>query len=110
MMLDRGGYAADVAHTGAQARDYLKMERYAAMTVDVQLPYENGLELIHYLRQLKRTADLPVIVLSATAAEARQHASPSLAVFDWLEKPLDEQRLLGSLRQAIERRRARRKP
>jgi CheY-like chemotaxis protein len=102
MMLDRGGFAADVAHTAAQARDYLKMESYAAMTVDVQLPYENGLQLIAQLRQVKKTESLPVLVLSVSAAEARLHGgSPALAVWDWLEKPLDEARLLQSLRQAI---------
>ncbi|WP_296924896.1 PAS domain S-box protein [Polaromonas sp.] len=102
MMLDRGGFAADLAHTAAQARDYLKMETYAAMTVDIQLPYENGLQLIAQLRQVKRTENLPVLVLSVSAAEARLHAgSPALGVWDWLEKPLDEKRLLDSLRQAI---------
>jgi DNA-binding response OmpR family regulator len=74
MMLDKGGYDADMAHTAEQARDYLKMESYAAMTVDIRLPYENGLSLIRELRANKRTARLPVLVLSVTAAEARQHA------------------------------------
>ncbi|MDI1274363.1 PAS domain S-box protein [Polaromonas sp.] len=106
MMLDKAGFDADIAHTAAQARDYLKMESYAAMTVDVQLPYENGLDLIRSLRQEKRTADLPVLVLSVTAAEARLHAGNTLAVSAWLEKPIDEQRLLASLRQAIDGRRA----
>jgi PAS domain S-box-containing protein len=102
MMLDRGGFAADVAHTASQARDYLRMGTYAAMTVDVQLPYENGLQLIAQMRQVKRTQTLPVLVLSVSAAEARLHGgSSALGVWDWLEKPLDEQRLLHSLRQAI---------
>ncbi|MDO8777859.1 MAG: PAS domain S-box protein [Burkholderiaceae bacterium] len=106
MMLDKAGFDADIAHTAAQARDYLRMESYAAMTVDIQLPYENGLELIRSLRQDGRTADLPVLVLSVTAAEARLHAGSTVAVADWLEKPIDEQRLLKSLRQAIDSRRA----
>jgi PAS domain S-box-containing protein len=106
MMLDKAGFAADMAHTAAQARDYLKMESYAAMTVDIQLPYENGLQLIRALRQDRRTADLPVLVLSVTAAEARLYAGATVAVSDWLDKPIDEQRLLKSLRQAIDSRRA----
>mgnify|MGYP001570505159 CR=1 FL=1 len=105
MMLDKAGFDADIAHTAAQARDYLKMESYAAMTVDIQLPYENGLELIRSLRQEDRTTDLPVLVLSVTAAEARLHAGATVVVSDWLEKPIDEQRLLKSLRQAIDSRR-----
>lgn len=106
MMLDKAGFDADMAHTAAQARDYLKMESYAAMTVDLKLPYENGVDLIHSLRQDSRTANLPVVVLSVTAAEARLHVGESLAVSDWLEKPIDEQRLLDSVQRAIKGRRA----
>ena len=101
MMLDKGGFDADVAHTAAQARECLKTDSYVAMTVDVKLPYESGLELIHTLRQQAPTSDIPILVLSVTAAEARQHASDTLAVFDWLDKPIDEQRLLSSLRAAV---------
>jgi CheY-like chemotaxis protein/anti-sigma regulatory factor (Ser/Thr protein kinase) len=105
MMLDKGGYDADMAHTAEQARDYLKMDSYAAMTVDIKLPYENGLSLIRELRANQRTAWLPVLVLSVTAAEARQHASnQALAISDWLDKPLDEKRLLASLKEAIKSR------
>lgn len=106
MMLDKAGFDADIAHTAAQARDYLRMESYAAMTVDIQLPYENGLELIRSLRQDKRTTDMPVLVLSVTAAEARLYAGATVAVSDWLEKPIDEQRFLNCLRHAIDSRRA----
>ncbi len=85
------------------------MESYAAMTVDVRPPYETGFSLIRELRANKRTARLPVLVLSVTASEARQHTgSQALGISGWLEKPLDEQRLLDSLDRAIEaRRRAR---
>jgi CheY-like chemotaxis protein len=59
------------------------------------------------LRQVKKTQSLPVLVLSVSAAEARLHGgSAALAVWDWLEKPLDEKRLLDSLRQAIASRKA----
>lgn len=101
MMLDRAGFDADMAHTAAQARDYLKMESYAAMTVDLKLPYENGVDLIHGIRQDPRTASLPVVVLSVTASEARLQVGELLAVSDWLEKPIDEKRLLDSVQRAI---------
>ena len=103
LMLDNGGYAVDMAHTVDQARDHLKMESYAAMTVDIRQPYEEGFSLIRELRANKRTARLPVLVLSVTAGEARQHTgSQTLGVSGWLEKPLDEQRLLDSLDRAIQ--------
>ena len=102
MILDKGGFDADIAHSAAQARDYLAMASYAAMTVDVQLPYENGLELIRGLRQDPRSAQLPILVLSVSAAEARDdEANQALGIAGWLEKPLDEQRLLQCLRRVI---------
>lgn len=105
MIMDKGGYDADMAHTADQARDYLKMETYAAMTMDIKLPYENGLTVVRELRANKRTATLPVLVLSVIAAEARQHAeNQSLGVSEWLEKPLDEQRLLKCIKRAIKSR------
>ncbi|MEO8387387.1 PAS domain S-box protein [Polaromonas sp.] len=105
MIMDKGGYDADIAHTADQARDYLKMETYAAMTVDIKLPYENGLTVVRELRAAKRTATLPVLVLSVIAAEARQHTeNQSLGVSEWLEKPLDEQRLLKCIKRAIKSR------
>jgi len=109
MMLDHGGFDADTAHTAAQAHGYLGITPYAAMVVNVKKPYANDLALIRAVREDKRTADLAVVVLSVTAAEARLHASASLAVSDWLEKPIDEQRLLGSVKAAIQDRRAARK-
>ncbi|WP_372826989.1 PAS domain S-box protein [Polaromonas sp.] len=109
MMLDHGGFDPDTAHTAAQAHGYLGVTPYAAMVVDVKRPYANNLALIRAVREDKRTADLPVVVLSVTAAEARLHAGGGLAVADWLEKPIDEQRLLASVKLAIRDRRSQQK-
>ncbi len=102
MMLDKGGFDADMAHTAAQARDYLRVTPYAAMTIDLKPPYASALELLQTVRADKSMARLPVLVLSVNAAEARLHVGQALAISDWLEKPLDEQRLLQSLRQATQ--------
>ena len=103
MILDREGFDVDIAHTAAQAREHLQQERYAAMTVDIKLPYDNGLQLIHELRQQPRTAHLPVLVLSVSAEEARLHGDHhALSISDWLEKPLDEKRLVRCLKRAIQ--------
>lgn len=106
MILDREGFDADTAHTADQAREHLKIESYAAMTVDIKLPYENGLKLVREMRQQPRTADLPVLVLSVSAEDARLHGGHyALSISDWLEKPLDEKRFVQCLRRAIQSRR-----
>lgn len=103
MILDREGFDVDMAHTASQAHEHLQQERYAAMTVDIKLPYENGLQLIYELRQQPRTAHLPVLVLSVSAEDARLHGGHhALSISDWLEKPLDEKRLVKCLKRAIQ--------
>ncbi|MDO9359213.1 MAG: PAS domain S-box protein [Polaromonas sp.] len=110
MILDRGGFDADIAHSADQARDYLRVDSYAAMTVDIKLPYENGLELIRTLREDKRLARLPVLVLSVSAAEVQgDSGNQDLGISEWLEKPLDEKKLLEGLRRAVDNSRARAK-
>ncbi|HYW58470.1 MAG TPA: PAS domain S-box protein [Polaromonas sp.] len=102
MMLDKSGFDADMAHTAAQARDYLKMESYAAMTVDVKLPDANGMDLIRELRQVGRTRNLPVVVLSVTSSEDQLgQGHEDLAISGWLDKPINELRLLQVLKNAI---------
>jgi PAS domain S-box-containing protein len=101
LMLDGRGFDIDIAHTTAQARDYLSRVSYALITVDLKLPFEGGFELIKSLRGDTRTAHVPVIVLSVTALEARVFADPALAIDNWLTKPIDEDRLYEAVRSAI---------
>ena len=101
MMLEKAGFEVDIAHNAAEARSLLAGQRYAAMTVDIKLPGEDGLSLIRSLREEDSTRKLPVIVVSATADEGRvQLNNESLTVTDWLQKPIDENRLIVGIRSA----------
>jgi PAS domain S-box-containing protein len=94
MMLEKAGFEVDIAHDASQARTLLGAQRYGAMTVDIKLPGEDGLALIRSLREDAATRALPVLVVSATADEGRvQLNNESLTVTDWLQKPIDENRV-----------------
>jgi PAS domain S-box-containing protein len=101
LMLDKAGYAADEAHTAAEARARLAERRYVAMTVDIQLPDEDGIFLIRRLRAAPATRSLPIVVVSAVANEGRIRLNDeTLSVTDWLDKPIDETRLIASIERA----------
>jgi CheY-like chemotaxis protein len=105
MMLDKAGFAVDVAGSAAQARQHAAEHTYAAMTVDPRLSGEDGVSLIRSLRQAPRTRDLPIVVISTFADEERiQLNSEALTVSDWLTRPIDENRLIIAVRNAAERR------
>jgi len=102
MMLDRGGFDADAAYSGAQAQARLALRPYAAMTVDLQLPDADGITLIRTLRSQEATRDLPMVVVSGSAGAAHlQFNNQLLSVSDWLEKPIDQNLLIVGLRRAI---------
>jgi len=102
MMLENAGFDPDTVHSAEEAMKRLEHERYAAITVDLKLPGQDGISLIRALRAQLPTRDVPVVVISASAAEGRvRFNEQSLTVSDWLEKPIDENLLVVGVRRAI---------
>jgi PAS domain S-box-containing protein len=85
----------------AQARAQLAERRFAALTLDLRLPDGDGLQLIRELRGAPATRTLPVLVISAAAAEGRRTLAGGFQAIDWLDKPIDPQHLLDNLQQAL---------
>jgi len=69
MMLEQAGLAVDIAYNAGQAKQLLAQGSYAAMTLDLELPDQDGVALIRELRDAKQTAALPIVVISANAIE-----------------------------------------
>jgi len=77
---------------------------YAAMTLDLGLPDQDGVALIRELRDTAATAELPIVVISATAVEGKKELNgDAFNVVDWLCKPIDSDRLESSIKQALRR-------
>ena len=102
MMLEQGGFAADVALTAAKAKRLLAENDYAAMTVDLALPDQLGTSLIRQLRAGDRTRDLPIVVVSANVDTGLKELNDdAFGIIDWIGKPIDPERVLRSIRRAL---------
>jgi PAS domain S-box-containing protein len=102
LMLERDGYRADVVHDAAGVRQRLAERSYAALTLDLRLPDQDGVELIHELGAREATRRLPIIVVSVRAEEGRAELNGgALEVVDWLVKPIDEERLRRAMERAV---------
>ena len=102
-MLAEAGLDSDIAYDAAQARALLARSAgaYKLMTLDIVLPGEGGLRLLDSLRQDAATRQLPVVVLSVKADDAKRELNGgAIGVVDWLCKPIDQQRLMEVVRQA----------
>ncbi len=102
LMLKQGGFDADVVHTAAGAKARLRTGAYFALSLDINLPDQNGLEFFRELRADPLTRDVPVVVVSAEADRGKRELNGSaVGIVDWLDKPIDEERLLNAVRRAV---------
>lgn len=101
VLLSNAGYRVERAHSLHEAQQRLADDaRYVAVTLDLHLPDGDGASLIAQLRQAQATRHLPILVLSAETGPLSQTlaSDPSLVR---LEKPVQEARLLMTLRELI---------
>ncbi|HYR05091.1 MAG TPA: ATP-binding protein, partial [Gallionella sp.] len=102
MMLEQAGLTADIAYNAGQAKQLLVQGGYTAMTLDLELPDQDGIALIHELRAAEQTATLPIVVVSANAVEGRKKlSSEAFRVIDWISKPIDQEQLVAVLKQIM---------
>jgi PAS domain S-box-containing protein len=102
--LRAAGFPTDVACTAEEAVKGAASRSYAAILVDLQLPDSDGISLIKNLRAQPRYHNTPIVVVSADPKRGRDDKrSSALNVLDWLEKPVDTERLLHVLNRPIVR-------
>ncbi|MFP6735923.1 MAG: response regulator [Rhodospirillales bacterium] len=103
ILLQQYGARCDVAHDAEEARAAIAKTKYQAITLDMLLPSESGVSFLQELRANDATKDIPVVVVSAIANDSREEVLTSvLGVMDWLQKPIDEHRLIRAIKRGTE--------
>jgi len=103
MILEYEGMAMTEASSAREALDQLDADRPDAVLLDIKMPRMDGLEALAEIR--KRDPDLPVVMISGHGTVATAVEATRLGAFDFMEKPLERDRVLLVLRNALERRR-----
>jgi two-component system nitrogen regulation response regulator NtrX len=101
MILDYEGYEVATAADGKAALSSLETDRVDAVLLDIKMPGMDGMEILD--RIAEREGAPPVLMISghgdiATAVEATRRGA-----VDFLEKPLERERVLVSLSNALSR-------
>ena len=101
--LEFEGYKVDIAENGAQGIEMAQGGSYDLIYSDVKMPQMDGIELLAALKQPdSNCSDVPVVMISGhgnieTAVECIKQGA-----YDFLEKPLDLNRLLVTTRHGID--------
>jgi DNA-binding response OmpR family regulator len=101
-ILEHEGLKTDSAANLREAREALTdAGRFGAIVLDLRLPDGDGMDLVKQLRSRPDTRGIPVVVVSADAARGKDPAVRTLEVIDWMEKPVDPDRLTELVRAAL---------
>ncbi|MBK9516940.1 MAG: sigma-54-dependent Fis family transcriptional regulator [Anaeromyxobacter sp.] len=101
LVLEPEGFTLLDAESGEAALKVLEAEPVDLGLFDIRLGGLSGLDLLSRARELWR--DLPVIVISGHAEAPDIVTAMRRGAVDFLQKPLDRERVLVSVRNALER-------
>lgn len=98
--LEPMGYAVSKVHTGPEGAERATAESWNAIILDVMMPGMDGFEV---LKQIRRTSDVPVLMLTARGDEADRIVGLEIGADDYLPKTFSTRELLARLRAVIRR-------
>ncbi len=105
MVLEGEGYGVEEAASAEEAVARLEDIGADVVLLDVQLPGMSGLDALgRLLGRESPDPDLTVVMISGHATLADAVRAVKGGAYDFLEKPLDRERLILTLRNALERR------
>ena len=98
--LERYGYQVVEAFDGHQALEAFRREAPDLVVLDLMLPGVDGLEVC---RQIRRTSEVPIIMLTARDEDADKLVGLELGADDYITKPFSPRELVARVRAVLRR-------
>ncbi len=101
-ILSVAGMDVELAENGEVALEMLEQEDdFRLVLMDIMMPVMDGYEATSRIRKNERTADLPIIALTAYAEDEDQDKCLDAGANDYLAKPVDRELLLAKVCQHV---------
>ena len=100
MILDYEGYQTDYSLLPSEGLTKIDSQSYSTLLLDIQMPEMNGFEVLKRVRE--KHFNLPVIIITAHGSIENAIKATKLGAFDFIEKPIDRDKLLISVRNAVD--------
>ncbi|MFN3918210.1 MAG: sigma-54-dependent transcriptional regulator [Flavobacteriales bacterium] len=94
-------YTVDDAEDGLIGLDLLRKEKYDLVLCDIKMPKMDGIEVLD--KVIAESIDVPVIMISGHGTVENAVEAIKKGAYDFIQKPLDLNRTLVSIRNALDR-------
>ena len=96
--MEARGFSVEIADSGPVAINKVKEKSYDAIILDLAMPEMDGIDVLKIL--LKENPDLQIIFLTGHATLEKGIESVKLGAVDFMEKPVDIDKLLEKVNDA----------
>jgi two-component system, OmpR family, alkaline phosphatase synthesis response regulator PhoP len=107
LYLGKEGYRVTCALDGDAALEKFTSEKPDLLVLDIMLPGRDGLDV---LRQIRKTSDVPVIMLTAKESEVDKVVGLELGADDYLTKPFSPRELVARVKAVLRRSKPQQEP
>ncbi len=101
-ILEDEGYQVTIAKTGGEALKVIPMDPPDVVILDIWMPEFDGLEVLKRVRE--QFPNMPVIMMSGHGSVETAVKATKLGAYDYLEKPLDLEKVTILVRNALHQR------
>ncbi|TVZ60321.1 DNA-binding NtrC family response regulator [Flavobacteriaceae bacterium MAR_2010_105] len=98
---ENDAYSVDEAEDGLSGVEKIKKEDYDLILCDIKMPKMDGVEVLEAVKKIK--PEIPVVMISGHGDLDTAVNTMRLGAFDYISKPPDLNRLLNTVRIALDR-------
>ncbi len=98
-ILSRDGYAVDTHSDGSTAIETIEKRDPDLVILDAMLPNRSGFEILRDLRAAERTAELPVLMLTARGQKKDRELAERYGASQFITKPYSNSEVLACVRE-----------
>jgi len=100
-VLVRAGYAVCCANSSEEAFKRLRSFLPDVILLDLVFPDESGFRIAQKIKAIERYKNIPIIAVSFKKDAIDKHIAAKNGIVQYLEKPIDKERLLFSIRDIL---------
>ena len=104
-LLEFESYTVVLANDGPSALGRIREDGIDLVLLDIKMPGMDGLEVLSHIHE--EQPELPVVIISGHGTIQTAVEATRLGAYDFIEKPIDADRILLVIRNGLERRKLR---